>query len=100
MRRILRPGTVLLLAGTALLGIAAEHRVTAGASPRVLSDRAAFARYVATQPGRFRAPHVIRGTVDEVCAQHIRPRYRLCGTIHKTADGTRVFKPGKSGRRA
>jgi hypothetical protein len=98
VRRILRPGTVLLVAGIVLLGIAAVHRVSAGATPRVLSDRAAFARYAATIPGRFQTAHVIRRSQDRVCAVHVRPRYRLCGIVHVAADGTRVFRPSTAAR--
>jgi hypothetical protein len=100
MRRILRPGTVLLVAGAGVLGLAAQHRVTSPDSPRVLSDRAAFSRYAAGRPGRFRAIHVKAHGVDVVCAVHSRPRYRLCGTVRRRADGVRVFTPRPSGRTA
>jgi hypothetical protein len=100
MRRILRPGTVWLVAAVVLLGLAAAHRVSAPASPRVMSDRAAFARYVAGRPGHFGPVHVTRHTADLVCAVHVHPRYRLCGSVHRGANGVGVFRPRRTERKA
>jgi hypothetical protein len=93
MRRLARPGTVLLVAGVVLLGAAAVHRLTAPASQRVLGDRAAFARYVAGRPGSFGPVHVMHVRGDRVCSTHRHPAYRLCGTVHRRPDGVRVFAP-------
>jgi hypothetical protein len=100
MRRIFRPGTVLLVAAVVLLGLAAAHRVTAPSSPRVMADRAAFARYVASRPGRFGPVRVTRHKADLVCAVHVHPRYRLCGSVHRRPDGVGVFRPRRTERRA
>jgi hypothetical protein len=76
-----------------VLAVAGWHRAAAPASPRVLSDRAAFHRYVAGRPGRFGRVRVFRHTVDVVCAHHAHPRYRLCGRVWRGPDGVRSFHP-------
>jgi hypothetical protein len=96
---MVRIGTVLLIAAIALLGVAAEHRIVSPEAPRVLSDRAAFARFAADRPGRFLRIHVHRGGVDRVCARHVKPRYRLCGTVRRQPDGARKFVPRPAGAR-
>jgi hypothetical protein len=74
-----------------VLAVAAWHRAAAPVSPRVLSDRAAFHRYVAGWPGRFARVRVFRQSIDVVCAHHYHPRYRLCGRVSRGPDGVRSF---------
>ena len=73
-----------------------------------------MAGLIATRPGMrtrlFFRIHVYHGRKSEpkglgeadymrlVCAVHAQPRYRLCGTVRVSADGTRVFTPHQAGR--